>query len=77
MALDMSNIKAKQITSNANSSSDLKKALTEKQLTKATSMYYDIRKSFASTGSPMTRHDQELAELIRLKILDVILAEGF
>ena len=79
MALNMSQAKTKQVlsVSSANSSGDLKKALTDKQMDTAKEMYYTIRKSFASSGAPMTKHDQELAELIRLKILDVILAEGF
>ena len=79
MALNMSQAKTKQVlsVSNANSSDDLKKALTDKQVDTAKQMYYTIRKSFADAGAPMSRHDQDLAESIRLKILDIILAEGF
>jgi len=60
-----------------NDSEQLKKALSEKQLKKAKEMYFNIRKSFFDQGCPMTRQDQELAELIRLKILDTLLAEEF
>jgi len=60
-----------------NDSEQLKKSLSDKQLASAKKMYFDIRKSFFDAGCPMTRQDQELAELIRLKILDVILAEEF
>ena len=79
MALDMTGAKKQQVMStiNSDSSSDLKKALSDKQLDKAKSMYLNIRKSFFDNGAPMTRHDQELAELIRLKILDTLLAEEF
>ena len=79
MALDMTNAKTKQVMSKSEdeSSKDLKLMLSENQLTKATSIYYNIRKAFYDNHIPMTRHDEELAELIRLKILDTILVEDF
>ena len=79
MALDMSGAKTKQTLSlsSSNSSTDLKKVLSENQMKKAKEMYFDIRKSFLQAGAPMTRHDTELAELIRLKIIDTLLAEEF
>jgi hypothetical protein len=80
MALDFSN-EIKSVSSEKaktlNSSTDLKKLLTPEQLKNAQSQYFAIRKSFYDSGCSMTRHDTELAELIRLKILDTILAEGF
>lgn len=77
--LDMSNAKRKQIQSKSavDSSEDLRKALSEDQLKKAKQMFFNIRKSFFDSGSPMTRKDIQLAELIRLKILDTLLAEEF
>ena len=79
MALDLSNAKRKQIQSKSDidSSEDLKKVLSEDQLKKAKQMFFNIRKSFYDSGAPMTRKDIELAELIRLKILDTLLAEEF
>lgn len=79
MALNLNNAKRKQVIgkSDIDSSNDLRKALSEDQLKKAKQMFFNIRKSFFENGAPMTRQDIELAELIRLKILDTLLAEEF
>lgn len=75
----MSNAKKKLISGKVEetTSDELKKVLTENQLKKAQQMFFNIRKSFYDVGCPMTRKDKELAELIRLKILDTMLAEEF
>ena len=80
MALDFSNEMKNVSSVNAKvlkDSTDLKKLLTVGQLKKAQSQNLTIRKSFYDSGCSLTRHDTELAEMIRLKILDTILAEGF
>ena len=80
MAIDFTQ-EMKQVNSQKietlDSSIELKKMLNQKQLDQARKKYLDIRKSFFDSGCPLTRHDQELAELIRLKILDMMLAEDF
>ncbi len=73
---EVKQVKNKKIQS-LDSSSELKQMLSEKQLDLAKRKYMDIRKSFYDSGCPLTRHDKELAELIRLKILDMMLAEDF
>jgi len=80
MALNFSEGKTKQANDkiqSAESSSDLKKLMTDKQMDLAARKFYDIRKSFYDSGCPITRHDTELLELIRLKIIDTLLVEGF
>jgi hypothetical protein len=69
-------IKSKLAT-NASNSADLKKLLTEAQTKSAKDKFFNIRKAFLDAGCPMTMDDSELAELIRLKILKVALAEEF
>ena len=80
MAIDFSD-ETKQVkqakTQALTTSNDLKGMLSEKQLDKARQMYLNIRKSFYDQGCSLTRHDKELAEMIRLKILDMMLAEDF
>ena len=80
MAMDFTNAKQKQSVEKSltlDQSSDLKKLMTEKQATYAKKKFYDIRKAFYDSGCPITRHDEELLELIRLKIIDTLLVEGF
>jgi hypothetical protein len=71
------NKQARNNLTSVSDSDELKKLLTKEQEARAKSQFLAIRKSFLDSGCPMTRHDKELAELIRHKILDVILAEGF